>query len=99
MQQYILLQVLIVRGHPLANLKLEVCGRNVCFAERQIWIPAAHIPGSENATADKKSRMFKRSSEWKLTQNVFKQIVSKSGKPDTDISASRINHQLLNYIS
>ena len=43
--------------------------------------------------------MFERSSEWKLKESVFKQIVSTFGKPDIDLFASRINHQLSNYIS
>ena len=35
----------------------------------------------------------------KLTEGLFKQIVSTIGKPDTDLFASRINRQLSNYIS
>ena len=29
-------------------------------AEQQIWVSAAHIPGSENVLADKNSRIFER---------------------------------------
>ena len=43
-------------------------------AEQQIWVSAAHIPGSENVVADKSSRTFERSSEWKLRERVFKHI-------------------------
>ena len=68
-------------------------------AEQQIWVSAAHIPGSENVVADKNSRIFERSSEWKLRESVFKHIVSIFGKPDIDLFASRINYQLSNYIS
>ena len=68
-------------------------------AEQQIWVSAAHIPGSENVVADKNSRIFERSSEWKLRESMFKHIVSIFGKPDIDLFASRINHQLSNYIS
>ena len=63
-------------------------------AEQQLWISAAHIPRSENVIVDKNSRMFEWSSEWKLTEGVFKQIVSTFGKPDIDLFASRINNQL-----
>ena len=45
-------------------------------AERQIWVSAAHIPGSKNVVADKNSRIFEWSSEWKLRESVFKHIVS-----------------------
>ena len=68
-------------------------------AERQIWVSAAHIPGSENVVAGTNSRIFERSSEWKLRQRVFKYIVRTFGKPDIDLFASRINHHLSNYIS
>ena len=68
-------------------------------AERQIWVSAAHIPGSENVVADKNSRISEWSSEWKLRNSVFKHIVSTFGKPHIDLFASRINHQLSNYIS
>ena len=43
--------------------------------------------------------MFERALEWKPRESVFKQIVSTFGKPDIDLFASRINHQLPNYIS
>ena len=43
--------------------------------------------------------MFEWLSEWKLTENVFKQTATKFGKPDVDLFASRINHQSPNYIS
>ena len=43
--------------------------------------------------------MSECSSEWKLTEGVFKQIVNTFGKPDTELFASRINHKLSNYIS
>ena len=68
-------------------------------AERQIWISAAHIPGFENVVADKISRIFERSSEWKPRESVFKHIVNISGKPEIDLFASTINHQLSNYFS
>ena len=42
--------------------------------------------------------MFERSSEWKLIENVFEQIVTKFGKPNIDLFASRINYQLPNCI-
>ena len=62
-------------------------------------VSAAHIPGSENVIVDKNSRMFERSSEWKVMEGVFKQIVNTFSKPDIDLFESRINHQLSNYTS
>ena len=66
--------------------------------EWELWISAAHIPRPENDRADKNSRMFERSSEWKHIWRVFKQIVSTFGKPERDLFASRINNQLSNYV-
>ena len=43
--------------------------------------------------------MFERSSELKLTEDMFKQIDTSFGKPGIDLFASRINHQLPNYLS
>ena len=68
-------------------------------AKQQLRISAANITGSENVIGDKNSRKFERSSEWKLTEGVFKQMISTFGKPDADLFVSRINHQLSNYIS
>ena len=56
-------------------------------------------PQFENVVADKNSRIFERSSEWKLRESMFKHTVGTFGKPDIDLFASRINHQLSNYIS
>ena len=43
--------------------------------------------------------MFEQSSKWKIRESVFKQIVSTFEKPNVDLFASRINHQLSNYLS
>ena len=42
--------------------------------------------------------MFEQSSDWKLRDSMFKQIVGTFGKPDIHLFASIINHQLSNYI-
>ena len=68
-------------------------------ADQQLCISAAHISESENVLTDKSSRMFERSSKRKLTESVFKKIVSTFDKPDIDLFASRTKHQLSNYIS
>ena len=49
--------------------------------------------------ADKNFILFERSSELKLTEDMFKQIDTSFGKPGIDLFASRINHQLPNYLS
>ena len=64
----------------------------------QLWISTAHIPRYEYVIADKNSKMFELFSGWKLTEGLLKEIVSIFGKLDTDLFASRINHQLSSYI-
>ena len=39
--------------------------------QRNIWLSAAHIPGSENFQADKESRVLRDSTEWSLSQEAF----------------------------
>ena len=70
------------------------------WAERnQNWISAAHIPGIENVIADKNSRIFSYSSEWMLSDKIFKQITDIYGTPEIDMFASRLNYRLPKYVS
>ena len=62
-------------------------------------LSAAHIPGAHNLLADIASRQFQDSAEWALPQHVFQNIISRFGKPDIDLFASRLNHKLPCYAS
>ena len=64
--------------------------------ERDIWILAEHIPGSENMT-DFESRNYKESTEWKLDPNIVSQVFEIWGTPELDMFASRLNTQLNRY--
>ena len=64
-----------------------------------IWISAAHIPGTENATADIGSRQFNDATEWMVSDHVFCIFTKKFGVPDVDLFASRLNHKLPKYVS
>lgn len=66
---------------------------------RDIWLIAVHLPGVQNTVADRLSRQFDDSLEWKLDSGVFKRICSKFGTPDIDLFASRLNTQLDRYVS
>ena len=93
-QQITFLGVIIDSLHMTITLTNEKKQKNLklCTAEWQIRVSAAHIPGSENVVADKNSRIFEQSSEWKLRDSVFKHIVSIFGEPDIDLFPSRINN-------
>lgn len=67
--------------------------------ERNIWLSAEHVKGSENIQADKESRQFNSDTEWMLNTNVFDSITKVFGVPDFDLFASRINHQVPLYYS
>lgn len=68
--------------------------------DRNIWLSASHIPGKENVIADKASReKSKPDLEWKLNPKIFDEIVMRWGHPDVDLFASRLNHQILPYVS
>ena len=66
---------------------------------RNIWISAAHIPGTDNVTADTGSRQFNDATEWMVSDHAFSIITKKFGVPDVDLFASRLNHKLPIYVS
>ena len=59
---------------------------------RHIWLSIGHIPGEINAIADKASRVFDDSTEWKLDVDVFNKITHTLGTPNIDMFASRLNY-------
>ena len=72
--------------------------------KHNIWLSAAHIPGTENPDADFQSRNFdiNKSSEWSLTEHIFQKMLNEFiefGKPDIDLFASRTNYQKLGNLS
>ena len=87
------------RGHSVSNTVkssnriMELC------PELNLIILAIHIPGKLNVLADHKSRIFKDSIDWMLNPSIFKGIVASPGRPDTDLFASRVNHQIPEFVS
>ena len=66
---------------------------------RHIWLTVRHIPGEINVIADKASRVFDDSTEWKLDVDVFKMITHALRTPSIDMFASQLNYQLTSYVS
>ena len=81
------------------NAKINNIARKVwLFAiERELWLSAAHCPGSENVEADRASRVFRDETEWTLEKSLFRAICQRFGKPDIDLFAARNNHQVTRY--
>ena len=68
-------------------------------SSKNIWLSAAFIPGVSNLEADYQSRLIHEAAEWKLNPQVL-EIVSKTfGNPTIDLFASRLNHQVRQYVS
>ena len=67
---------------------------------QNLWISASHIPGKQNAEADKESREHELQTEWKLSASIFQEITSHFQRyPDIDLFASRLNYQLKPFVS
>ena len=47
--------------------------------ERKIWLSAACIPGKDNFTADRESRIFSDNKDWMLSTHLFHDIVATWG--------------------
>jgi hypothetical protein len=67
--------------------------------ERNITIQASHLPGTLNCTADEESRVMRDRSDWMLCPKVFNKINLRTGPLQVDLFASRLNHQLREYVS
>ena len=64
-----------------------------------ITLTVEYIPSKLNTAADWESRNTWDSSEWKLDPVIFRQICQILGKPQVDLFASRVSHQLPRYMS
>jgi hypothetical protein len=64
-----------------------------------VLLSAQYIPGIQNIQADRESRVFLDSSDWKLNQTVFNSLYQKWGPLDIDLFASRLTFQLDHYVS
>ena len=75
------------RSQHLTALALDIW----CYTlDRNMVIPAIHVG---------KSRIFHDSIEWMLDHNLFKQITKHLGLPVVDLFASRVNHQIPEFVS
>ena len=84
------------RSQHLTALALDIW----CYApDRNVVISAIHVPGKWNCIADGKSRIFHDSIEWMLDHNLFKQVTKHLGLPVVDLFASRVNHQMPEFVS
>jgi len=67
--------------------------------EHNILVKAQHIPGVLNTEADRESRVFIDSSDWKLNPSLFQCLLQAWGPLEIDLFASRLTYQLEQYVS
>ena len=67
--------------------------------DKQIIITAEYLSSKLNVRADWESRNCRDMSDWKLDWGIFQKITRVRGFPEIDLFASRLCHQLPEYIS
>ena len=79
--------------------KLLISGTG-CIS-RNIHLSISHVAGCLNVEADELSRGLNLNEDIDsaLDMDIFREIVCRFGKPDIDLFASRLNHNLEKYIS
>jgi len=86
-------------GTHSLSLSLQACHLWHWCLEKEILLSAQHLPGVANTMADQESRQIEASTEWMLHREVFHWIQQTLGRCQTDLFATRLNHQLDSYIS
>ena len=86
------------------EIKSEFCNKiakelSMWCTSQNMWVSAAHIPGTQNTESDSFSRNFNEAIEWKLSTHLFQKIWSIFADPILDLFVSRINYQIDRYIS
>jgi hypothetical protein len=84
------------KSHTLCALTIKLF--NWCLS-REIQIVAQHVPGIDNVLADRLSRSFKSSTEWRLHQSVVHCLFAKWDSPNIDLFASGENAHCQTYVS
>lgn len=82
------------KSQNLCQLSIEILEWCVKY---NITLKACHIPGKDNYIADFLSRGSYLPTEWQLHKNVVKKIFLITEKPQIDLFASTLNHQLPTY--
>ena len=67
--------------------------------ERNIHLSAAHVPGIQDCEADEESRTINDDREWSLRSEIFVEILQKFPKITVDLFTSRLNNQVVKYVS
>ena len=82
------------------NQKMTVLSKEIweTVISKQIIITVEYLPSSFNKVADLESCCKVDSSEWVLCRHVFHNLCLKLGTPTVDLFASRVSHQIPQYV-
>ena len=88
----------------LGGVKSPECNdiaRKIWFwcIERNVWISAAYVKGTDNVEADFLSRHFADNTEWSLNEGRFAKINDLWGPFEIDLFASRLNKKVEEFVS
>ena len=86
------------------RIKSEFCNEIekelwVWSTSQNMWVSAAHIPGTQSTEADSFPRNFNEAIEWKLKTRLSQKISSMFENPALDLFGSCINYQIVLYVS
>ena len=84
--------------HSLELLKIS---KSIChyLLSHGIIITAEYLPSKLSVQTDWESRNSRDPSDWKLHQSMFQSIITHFGYPTVDLFASRLCHQLQQYVA
>ena len=86
-------------GHSVSNT-VKSSNRIMELCPEQKPDNFSHSPSREaECPGRSQSRIFKYSIEWMLNSSIFRGVVARLGRPDMDLFASRVNHQILEFVS
>ena len=105
-------QVLLLMDNILAITYINKMGGThspmLSYLAKNLWdwclthnisVTARYIPGVQNVEADRESRVFLDSSDWKFHPGVFNRLHQKWGPLNIELFASRLSYQLDQFVS
>ena len=84
------------QSHQLSTLATQLW--EWCL-KRGMTLSAEYLPGMENYVADFESRTIQSSAEWQLRKDIFLILMREVHQCDVDLFATRLNHQLPQFVS
>ena len=83
------------------NQKMTILSKEIreMLTSKQIMITMEYLPSSLNKVTDLESHRKVDPSEWVICQHVFHNLCLKLGTPTVDLFASKVPHQVAQYVA